>query len=121
MINESIAYVQIEHLKKQLAIELRRHNGRSSSLTRTGRTGRSSGYGASLASLASRADDEIASIRALLDSSLTRISRDASPSKLDSELRTLSRSSRSRPSSPMRASYRRSQSPPVRLRSSYEN
>ena len=110
--------MQIEHLKGQLAIELRRHNGRSSSLTRTGRTGRSSGYGATLAS---RADDEIASIRALLDSSLTRISRDASPSKLDSELRSLSRSSRSRPSSPMRATYRRSQSPPVRLRSSYEN
>lgn len=70
--------------------------------------------------MTSRADEEIASIRALLDSSLTRISRDASPSKIDSELRTLSRSSRSRPSSPLR-SFRRSQSPPVRLRSSYEN
>ena len=120
MHHQLISYVQIEHLKGQLAIELRRHNGRSSSLTRTGtaRTGRSSGFGASLAS---RADDEIASIRALLDSSLTRISRDASPSKLDVELRSLSRSSRSRPSSPLRASYRRSQSPPVRLRSSFEN
>ena len=101
--------MQIEHLKGQLAIELRRHNSRSYSLTR------SSGFGAS------RADDEIASIRALLDSSLTRISRDASPSKLDAELRSLSRSSRSRPSSPLRTSYRRSQSPPVRLRSSFEN